>query len=134
MSVKSLGPAILLLSAALANGPGADAQSRAATISLEDRIRMATQIYHIVSTFFPGLHQEKFDVDYTEYLRVILRSDDRREFDLASMEFVAHLHDRHSWFTADRFCAATMPPTRSTRRLPPAKPSSIHLIRLTPAA
>jgi carboxyl-terminal processing protease len=98
MSVKSLAPAILLLFAALANGPGAHAQSRAATSSLEDRVRMATQIYHIVCTFFPGLHQEKFDVDYTEYLRVILRSDDRREFDLASMEFVARLHDGHSWF------------------------------------
>lgn len=98
MSVKILTPAILLLSAALATGPRVHAQSPAATISLEDRVRMATQVYHIVSTFFPGLSQEKFDVDYTEYLRVILRSDDRREFDLASMEFVARLHDGHSWF------------------------------------
>jgi carboxyl-terminal processing protease len=98
MSVKSLLPAILLLSAALATGPRAHAQSPAATISLEDRVRMATQIYHIISSFFPGLPQEKFDVDYTDYLRVILGSDDRREFDLASMEFVARLHDGHSWF------------------------------------
>jgi hypothetical protein len=98
MSIKHLAPAILLLSAALVTGPRIHAQSPASTISLEDRVRMATQVYHIISTFFPGLSQEKFDVDYTEYLRVILRSDDRREFDLASMEFVARLHDGHSWF------------------------------------
>jgi len=75
MSVRILAPAILLLSAALVTGPRIHAQSPASTISLEDRVRMATQIYHIVSTFFPGLPQEKFDVDYSEYLRVILRSE-----------------------------------------------------------
>jgi hypothetical protein len=99
MSVKSLAPAILLLSAAaLATGRGTHAQSPTTTISLEDRVRMATQVYHIVSSFFPGLSQENFDVDYAEYLRAILRSDDRRGFDLASMELVARLHDGHSWF------------------------------------
>jgi hypothetical protein len=98
MSVKRIAHAILLLSAALVIGPLAHAQSPAATISLEDRARMATQIYHIISTFFPGLSQKKFDADYAEYLRTILHSEDRREFDLASMEFVARLHDGHSWF------------------------------------
>jgi carboxyl-terminal processing protease len=97
MSIKGLAPTILLLSAGLASGPGTHAQSPS-TISLEDRVRMATQVYHIIRTFFPGLSAEKFDSDYTKYLRVILSSDDRREFDLASMEFVARLHDGHSWF------------------------------------
>jgi hypothetical protein len=98
MSIKRFAHAILLLSAALVIGPLAHAQFTAAAISLEDRARMATQIYHIISTFFPGLSQEKFDADYAEYLRTILHSDDRREFDLACMEFVARLHDGHSWF------------------------------------
>lgn len=98
MSIKRFAHAILLLAAALVIGRLAHAQSPAATISLEDRARMATQIYHIISTFFPSLSQEKFDADYAEYLRTILHSDDRREFDLASMEFVARLHDGHSWF------------------------------------
>jgi carboxyl-terminal processing protease len=98
MSIKRLAHAILLLSAALVTDSRAHAQSPAATLSLEDRARMATQIYHTISTFFPGLSQEKFNVDYAEYLRTILHSDDRREFDLASMEFVARLHDGHSWF------------------------------------
>ena len=98
MSIKRFAHAVLLLSAALVIGPLAHPQSPAETISLEDRVRMATQIYHIISTFFPGLPQEKFDADYAEYLRTILHSDDRRKFDLSSMEFVARLHDGHSWF------------------------------------
>ena len=98
MRIKRFAYAILLLSAALVTRPRAYAQSPAATICLEDRARMATQIYHTISTFFPGLFQGKFDADYAEYLRTILHSDDRREFDLASMEFVARLHDGHSWF------------------------------------
>jgi carboxyl-terminal processing protease len=69
-----------------------------ATISLEERVLMASQIYRIISGSFPGLSQEKFDATYKRYLGTILRSDDRREFDLASMELVADLHDGHSWF------------------------------------
>jgi carboxyl-terminal processing protease len=97
MSRKFLAAAVLLGFVTLAIGPLAQAQS-SAVISLDDRVRMATKIYHIVSTFFPGLSQEKFDMDYADYLRTILRSDDRREFDLASMEFIARLHDGPSWF------------------------------------
>lgn len=68
------------------------------TLTLEDRAMTASQIYHIISTFFPGLSQEKFDVAYRQYLATVLHSDDRRAFDLASMEFVADLHDGHTWF------------------------------------
>ena len=75
-----------------------NATSPSSAISLEDRAMMAARIYHIVSTFFPGLGQEKFDQDYKRYLATVLASDDRRAFDLASMELVAELHDGHSWF------------------------------------
>jgi carboxyl-terminal processing protease len=98
MSKTVHAPAILLALATLTLCPLCRAQSPPATISLEDRVRMATQIYHIVSTFFPSLSQEKFDADYAAYLRIILRTDDRRDFDLATMELVARLHDGHSWF------------------------------------
>jgi carboxyl-terminal processing protease len=67
-------------------------------ISSEERVMMASRIYHVVSTFFPGLSQDKFDAAYEKYLTTILRAEDRRAFDLASMEFVADLHDGHSWF------------------------------------
>lgn len=82
----------------LAAAVSMSADRSSATLSLEDRAMMASQIYHIISTFFPGLSQEKFDGAYKQYLAVVLRSDDRRAFDLASMEFVADLHDGHSWF------------------------------------
>lgn len=72
------------------------AQSTA--ISQEDRVMMASRIYHVISTFFPGLAQDKFDSAYERYLSTILRTEDRKAFDLASMEFVADLHDGHSWF------------------------------------
>ena len=98
MSRTVLPAAILLVSAVLWLSPSSRAQSSSATISLEDRVRTATEIYHVISTFFPGLSQEKFDADYADYLRAILHTNDRREFDLASMEFVARLHDGHSWF------------------------------------
>ena len=76
------------------------------TISLQERATMATQIYHIVSSFFPGLSPQKFDASYQQYLAVALRTEDRREFDLASMALVAELHDGHSWFT-DRWLDRT---------------------------
>jgi carboxyl-terminal processing protease len=94
LSKKVLAAGIFLV---LALGSGLRAQS-SATISLQERVMMASQVYHVISTFFPGLSQEKFDAAYEQYLATMLRSDDRREFDLASMEFVANLHDGHSWF------------------------------------
>ncbi|HZS97549.1 MAG TPA: S41 family peptidase [Terriglobales bacterium] len=68
------------------------------SISLQERVMMTSRIYHVVSTFFPGLSQDKFDAAYEKYLSTILRTEDRRAFDLASMEFVADLHDGHTWF------------------------------------
>jgi carboxyl-terminal processing protease len=88
---------VLISVAALALTVTLRAQS-SARISLQERVTMASQIYHIVSTFFPGLSQQKFEAAYQQYLATALRSEDRLEFDLASMEFVAGLHDGHSWF------------------------------------
>lgn len=68
-------------------------------MSLIDRLMIASRIYHQVSTFFPDLSQESFDRDYAEYLKLVSGgSDDRREFDLASMALLASLHDGHTWF------------------------------------
>jgi carboxyl-terminal processing protease len=72
--------------------------AHATTLSIENRAFMASQIYHVITTFFPGLSQDKFDSAYKQYLSTVLASDDRRTFDLASMELVADLHDGHSWF------------------------------------
>jgi len=88
---------ILIVLAALTLAGTLSAQSPQ-SISPQARLLMASRIYHVVSTFFPGLSQGKFDADYEQYLGTVLRSNDRREFDLASMKLIADLHDGHSWF------------------------------------
>lgn len=70
-----------------------------ATVSLRDRLVTASKIYHQITTFFPDLSRQQFDRDYADYLASIVgASDDRRAFDLASMSFIATLHDGHSAF------------------------------------
>ena len=88
-------PAIVFLMFTIVSGLYAQSSE---AISLEDRVLMASQLYHVISTFYPGLSQDKFDAAYRQYLAVILRTESRKDFDLASMEFVADLHDGHSWF------------------------------------
>src|SRR5262249_42536933 len=89
---------LILIVVSLVIVAGALHAQSSGTISLQERVTTASQIYHIVSTFFPGLSQHKFDASYQQYLTIALRTEDRREFDLASMAFVAELHDAHSWF------------------------------------
>ena len=90
--IASYSVIVLLISCKLLSAQSSNA------ISLEDRAMMASRMYHVISTFFPGLAQDKFDTAYQSYLSRILRTEDRKAFDLASMEFVADLHDGHSWF------------------------------------
>src|SRR5215472_1354756 len=69
-----------------------------ARVPLETRVLTATRIYHQVNTYFPGLDRSAFETAYRSYLQGILKQDDRREFDLASMELMATLRDGHTWF------------------------------------
>jgi hypothetical protein len=88
---------ILLVVIGNASGPRLWAQETA-KLSLQERVLVASKIYRTVSTFFPHLSQEGFDRQYSHYISRVLKSEDRREFDLISMEFVADLHDGHTWF------------------------------------
>jgi len=67
-------------------------------LPLETRVLTATRIYHQVNTYFPGLDRAGFETAFRSYLQRILKQDDRREFDLASMELLATLRDGHTWF------------------------------------
>ena len=99
MPPKYLSLGVLLLFSAVTFGVCVRAQAQSSgTISLRDRVLMASKIYRVVSTFFPELSQSKFDAAYEEYLGRILKLEDRRDFDLTTMEFIAELHDGHSWF------------------------------------
>jgi len=88
---------ILLIVIGNPRGPRLWAQETA-KLSLQERVLVSSKIYRTVSTFFPHLSQEGFDAQYSLYISRVLKSDDRREFDLISMEFVAGLHDGHTWF------------------------------------
>ena len=89
----------LVVAAALACLPGpARGAGGTATLPLETRVLAATRIYHQVNTYFPGLDRAGFEAAYRDYLRRILGQEDRREFDLASMELMATLRDGHTWF------------------------------------
>jgi len=78
-------------------GPGREGEK----LPLEERLLIGSKIYRIVSTFFPRLSQEAFDAQYEQYISRIAKTEDRRGFDLSSMEFVAGLHDGHTWFYDD---------------------------------
>jgi carboxyl-terminal processing protease len=79
-------------------GPASWAQSPD-RVSLAERVVIATKIYHQISTYFPDLQRKEFDQTYETYINAVLSgSDDRREFDLATMALVASLHDGHTWF------------------------------------
>ena len=70
-------------------------------ISLQERIYVASRVYSTIQTYFNVWQDEDklgFDQSYQNYLKSILRSDDRREFDLETMRFVALLHNGHTWF------------------------------------
>ncbi len=68
-------------------------------ISVAERVTIASKIYYQIGTFFPALQAKTFDQQYSDYIKQVLdASDDRREFDLASMALVANLHDGHTWF------------------------------------
>ena len=76
----------IMLVIGVATGIRSRAQA-AEKLSLHERVVITSKIYRIVSTFFPRLSQQQFDTRYSEYVSRILKIDDRREFDLASMEF-----------------------------------------------
>jgi len=75
--------------------------AQADKISLEERAWIASKIYSSVQMYFghwQAVPELDLDAAFREYLKQALASDDRRAFDLASMEFVARLQNGHSDF------------------------------------
>jgi carboxyl-terminal processing protease len=71
------------------------------TLSLGERVFIASKIYSLIPTFFAhwkGTSDLDLDAAYRAYLNKILSSNDRRQFDLATMEFVAKLRNGHTGF------------------------------------
>lgn len=76
-------------------------KSDAATLSLQERVWIASKFYASIQVYFAhweGVPKLELDKRYKEYLEKAIQSDSRLAFDLASMEFVAHLRNGHSRF------------------------------------
>lgn len=70
-------------------------------IALADRVLIASQVYAAIPIYFAhwkGVPNLDLDAEYKACLKAILATDDRREFDVAMMEFVAKLSNGHTWF------------------------------------
>jgi carboxyl-terminal processing protease len=70
-------------------------------LSAEERTFTASKVYSLVQGYFLSakeLPRSSWDTSYKAYLQTVLASDDRRQFDLATIEFVAQLHDGHTFF------------------------------------
>ena len=70
-------------------------------LSLETRVSIITEISALVRMFHAtgrGASDPVQISSYETYQRGVLTNDDRREFDLATMEFLAHLHNGHILF------------------------------------
>ena len=70
-------------------------------LSINERVLTASKVHSLLQLYFSsseGASDPSFDVSYKDYLRTVLAVDNRREFDLATMEFVAQLHNGHTFF------------------------------------
>lgn len=98
-----IGPLVLTaLVVVLAAAPARPADSpESATLNLADRVVMASQLYAAVQMYFghwKGAPDLDFDKEYARYVRQVIASDSRRDFDLASIELLAALRNGHSGF------------------------------------
>lgn len=70
-------------------------------LSIDERVFTASKVYSLLQSYFPpakGASDPSLDVAYKSYLRTVLATADRHQFDLATMEFVAQLHNGHTLF------------------------------------
>ena len=70
-------------------------------LSMEDRIVLASEIYGAIPMNFghmEGVPNLELDTEYRAYVNSVLKSDSRRDFDMAAMEFIAKLGNGHTWF------------------------------------
>ena len=72
-----------------------------ANLSLDERAFAASKVYSLLQLYFfvaPQVSTPDLDGFYKNYLQKVLATDDRHQFDLATIEFVAQLHSGHTFF------------------------------------
>jgi len=94
--------ALVAVLAAVGHG---GAQSPASDLSVTDRVITASAIYSLVQQYFA--HWEaaprlEIDAAYREYVDHIVRDMSRKDFDLATLQFIATLRNGHTQFSDDQ--------------------------------
>ena len=80
---------------------GHAAQSPTVDLDVTDRVVVASKIYSLVQQYFAhweGAPRATVDAAYREYLDRVVREKERKEFDLATLRFIATLRNGHTQF------------------------------------
>jgi carboxyl-terminal processing protease len=78
--------------------------SQSGNVTPTDKTFIATKLYAAIKTCFAHwINIPDFDLDlsYKNYLDQIMQTNDRVKFDLATMQFLACLHNGHTFFWDD---------------------------------
>jgi carboxyl-terminal processing protease len=70
-------------------------------LSVPERAYLVSKIYASIQTYFAhwaGIPDLDFDAAYKSYLNQALEAKGRREFDLATLQFIAQLRNKHTQF------------------------------------
>jgi carboxyl-terminal processing protease len=99
MMLERSCPIVLLV--VLVGCSSACAQRRAEDLSVPERTYLASKIYSSIETYFAhwaSVTDLDFEAAYKAYLDRALEAKGRRGFDLATLEFIAQLRNKHTQF------------------------------------
>jgi carboxyl-terminal processing protease len=81
-----------------------NAQSPTSDLDMIDRLIAASKIYSLIQQYFAhweGVPRDEVEAAYREYISRVVQGKSRAEFDLATLRFVAALHNGHTQFFDD---------------------------------
>jgi carboxyl-terminal processing protease len=99
MMLKRPCPIVLLV--VLLGCSNARAQQHEEDLSVPERTYLASKIYSSIETYFAhwaGVSDLDFEAAYKTYLNQALEAKGRRGFDLATLQFIAQLRNKHTQF------------------------------------
>ncbi len=100
-SIRTLVHLVLLLYCAGQSGPPRPQDASDTNVSMSARALTTARIYWLGQLYFTRpdpASASSFDSLYEKYIQTVLAVQDRREFDLATIEFVSRLHNGHTFF------------------------------------
>ena len=78
-----------------------DAQAQTSDLDVTDRVVVASAVYSLVQQYFAhweGAPRSEVDGAYREYIAHVVRDSSRKDFDLATLRFIARLRNGHTQF------------------------------------